>query len=80
MMTASEPARIVWRTSSYSGNGADCVEVGWRSSSYSAGSGNCVEIAPTPDVVLVRDSKDRDGPALTVFRTAWQAFMSTIPR
>ena len=26
-MTAPEPDGIVWRTSSYSGSGADCVEV-----------------------------------------------------
>ncbi|MGH3932288.1 MAG: DUF397 domain-containing protein [Pseudonocardiaceae bacterium] len=96
-MTAPEPDRIVWQTSSYSGNGSACVEVGWRTSSYSGGSGNCVEVgwrtssysagngdcvevAPTQDAVLVCDSKDRGGPALAIPRTAWHAFLSTIPR
>ncbi len=27
MMTVPEPDGVVWRTSSYSGNGGDCVEV-----------------------------------------------------
>jgi hypothetical protein len=50
----------------------------WRTSSYSAGSGNCVEVAPTPDAVLVRDSKDPDCSALAVPRTAWRAFLITL--
>jgi len=54
--------------------------IAWRTSSYSAGHGGCVEVAPAPDGVLVRDSKDRDGPALTVTITAWQAFRTTVTR
>ena len=79
-MTAPEPDGIVGHTSSYSGGSGACVEVGWRTSSYSVGSGNCVEVAPTPDAVLVRDSKDPDGPALAVSRTAWRAFLITLTR
>jgi Domain of unknown function (DUF397) len=78
MMTAPEPDGIVWHTSSYSSNGGACVEVGWRTSSYSGTNGNCVEVAPAPDDVLVRDSKDRTGPALTVPTPAWQAFLTTL--
>jgi hypothetical protein len=38
-------ARVAWRTSSYSGNGSNCVEVGvWRTSSYSANGANGVEV------------------------------------
>ena len=77
-MTAPEPDGTVWRTSSYSSNGAACVEVGWRTSSYSHGAAACVEVAPAPDGVLVRDSKDRGGPALTVPTTAWRAFLTTV--
>jgi Domain of unknown function (DUF397) len=77
-MTAPEPDRIVWHTSSYSyGNGA-CVQVGWHTSSYSWGNGNCVQVAPAPDRVLVRDSKDPGGPALAVPGTAWHAFLATL--
>jgi len=79
-MTAPEPDSIVWHTSSYSGGNGNCVEVGWRTSSYSVGSGNCVEVAPIADAVLVRDSKDRNGPALAVPGTAWRAFLSAVAR
>lgn len=74
-MTAAEPDRIVWHTSSYSNGSATCVQVGWRTSSYSTGDGACVQVAPAPDRVLVRDSKDPDGPALTVPTSAWRAFL-----
>jgi hypothetical protein len=43
-MITPEPDVIVWRKSSYSGNGADCVEVGWRKSSYSNGGTACGEV------------------------------------
>jgi len=52
----------------------------WRTSSYSAGNGGCVEVATTRDAVLVRDSKDRDGPALTVPTPAWRTFLRTVTR
>jgi hypothetical protein len=72
-----------WRKSSYSGNGGtDCVEVNtaWHKSSYSGnGGGNCVEVARgLPRVVAVRDSKDPDGPVLTVEPTGWQDFIADI--
>jgi hypothetical protein len=80
MMTAPEPHGIVWRTSSYSYSSGGCVEVGWRTSSYSYSSGACVEVAPAPDAVLVRDSKNRTGPALSVPTATWRAFLTTLPR
>jgi hypothetical protein len=79
-MTAPEPDGIVWHTSSYSGTNGGCVEVGWRTSSYSSNGAACVEVAPAPDGVLVRDSKDRDGPALSVPAAAWRAFLTTVTR
>ena len=43
----------------------DKVAAAWRKSSYSgANGGNCVEVADGPGSVLVRDSKDPDGPRL----------------
>ena len=77
-MTVPEPGGIVWRTSSYSANGDACVEVGWRTSSYSGNSGNCIEVAPAPDGVLVRDSKDPGGPTLAVTTAQWRAFLATV--
>lgn len=66
MMTARELDGIVWHTSSYSGGNGACVQVGWYTSSYSGGSGNCIQVASAPGRVLVRDSKNPDGPALAV--------------
>ncbi|MGQ0778290.1 MAG: DUF397 domain-containing protein [Pseudonocardiales bacterium] len=77
-MTAPELDSIVWHTSSYSGNGSACIEIGWRRSSYSSNGGACVEVAPAPQGVLVRDSKDRTGPALTVPIPAWHTFLATL--
>ncbi len=79
-MIAPEPDSIVWHKSSYSAVNGGCVEVGWRTSSYSTVNGGCVEVAPTPDAVLVRDTKDRDGPALEVSATTWRAILRTVTR
>jgi hypothetical protein len=50
----------------------------WRKSSYSADNGGaCVEVAAA-DAVLVRDTTDRTGPALTFTADAWQAFTGTV--
>nr|MDT0658579.1 DUF397 domain-containing protein [Micromonospora sp. DSM 115978] len=51
----------------------------WRVSSRSANSSSCVEVADNlPDRVLVRDSKDRTGPALTFDPAPWSAFIHTV--
>ncbi|MEW2621196.1 DUF397 domain-containing protein [Streptomyces sp. NPDC048106] len=71
-----------WFKSSYSSssNGNDCVELAlaWRKSSYSDSSnGNdCVEIAPTPATIHIRDSKNTEGPCLTVGPGTWSAFVT----
>lgn len=42
-------------------------ELIWKKSSYSGSNGgDCVEVAETRDQVLIRDSKDPDGPVLAV--------------
>jgi hypothetical protein len=46
----------------------------WRTASYSGNSGNCVEVADATRVVLVRDTKDREGGMLSIPADAWQAF------
>lgn len=46
----------------------------WRKSSYSNSSSNCVEVAGQPGMVAVRDTKDRNGPALVFSRPGWQEF------
>ncbi|WP_435191035.1 DUF397 domain-containing protein [Streptomyces sp. bgisy126] len=48
----------------------------WFKSSYSGDSGNaCVEVADLGEVIGVRDSKEENGPALTVSRTAFCGFV-----
>lgn len=46
----------------------------YQKSSYST-PGNCVEVALAPDVVRVRDTKDRDGGTLALPSPAWAAFL-----
>jgi hypothetical protein len=51
----------------------------WRRSSYSgSGGGQCAEVGAVPDAVLVRDSKDPDGPRLAFGRPTWGAFIAAV--
>ncbi|MFI8005256.1 DUF397 domain-containing protein [Streptomyces sp. NPDC086010] len=51
------------------------TEPAWFRSSYSGSSGdNCVEVSFGPEVVLVRDSKDTQLPALAVSARTWSTF------
>lgn len=51
----------------------------WRKSSYSGGQGgNCVEVGTAAPIVAVRDTKDRQGPALTFSAEAWRRFASQL--
>ncbi|MEO3742451.1 DUF397 domain-containing protein [Plantactinospora sp. B5E13] len=54
----------------------------WRKATRSnSNGGNCVEVADNlPGRVLVRDSKDQTGPALTFEPTAWRAFVELAKR
>jgi Domain of unknown function (DUF397) len=51
-----------WHISSYSGNGASCVEFA----------------ANLPGIVAVRDSKDRRGPILVFVPGQWRALVGAI--
>lgn len=68
---------VAWRKSTYSDSeGANCVEVGFRTSSHSDNEGgNCVEVADSTPVVHIRDSKNPDGPTLSVPRSGWTWFL-----
>jgi len=52
----------------------DLSQAIWRKSSYSSSTGqNCVEVATNlPGVVVVRDSKDPNGPELLVSYADWR--------
>jgi hypothetical protein len=52
---------------------------GWRKSTYSdANGGQCLETASDGGAVLVRDTTDRDGPALSIPAAAWQQFTCAV--
>ncbi|GAA3176699.1 MULTISPECIES: DUF397 domain-containing protein [Streptomyces] len=54
----------------------------WFKSSYSSNGGQCIEIAAnlvaSRGVVPVRDSKDPQGPALSVDATAFASFVAGV--
>jgi hypothetical protein len=51
----------------------------WRTSTFSGGNGSCVEVASNlPGIIAVRDSKDRQGPALVFTPDEWTAFLAGI--
>ncbi|MEU6406781.1 DUF397 domain-containing protein [Streptomyces sp. NPDC046985] len=54
-------------------------EDAWYKSSYSDGTGNnCIEAADLTTRVGVRDSKDKQRPALLFPRGAWGAFVQSV--
>jgi hypothetical protein len=51
----------------------------WRKSSYSDGNGGaCVETATGNDMILIRDTTDRDGVILSVPADAWERFTTSL--
>ncbi|XTZ15102.1 DUF397 domain-containing protein [Micromonospora echinospora] len=60
----------------------DLTGAQWRTSTRSGNNGgDCVEVADNlPGVVLVRDTKNRDGGTLAFPPAAWQAFVATVAR
>ena len=47
----------------------------WRKAQSSVGNGACIELAPHNGMVVMRDSKDPDGPVLMYTSTELQAFL-----
>ena len=52
------------------------LQAGWRSSSFSTGADStCVDVALGDRTVLLRDSKNPDGPVLRFTFAEWCAFL-----
>lgn len=54
------------------------VKPAWRKSTASQGSDSCLEVALLPDLVLIRDSKDSEGPRLRFTPSTWTGFMEAL--
>lgn len=79
-----------WRTSSYTGAGANCVEVcgdtnikhdldeqSWRKSGLCSYD-DCVEVNSDPSVVAIRDSKNPDSPHIHLSRQSFGDLLDKI--
>ena len=59
--------------------GTDHSVTTWRKSTFSGGNGSdCVEVGGSGPAVVVRDTKNRAGAALTFGPDAWRRFAATI--
>ncbi|GLY00613.1 MULTISPECIES: DUF397 domain-containing protein [Actinoplanes] len=51
----------------------------WHKSSRSSGGNNCVEVCDNlPDIVAVRDTKNRDGGTLLFEHESWTGFIDDV--
>jgi len=48
----------------------------WRKARRSANNGACVELAPAAGQILIRDSKDQDGPMIAYSEHSWRQFVA----
>ena len=48
----------------------------WRTAETQRGNGACVEVTSAPGSILVRDSKDQDGPLLPYSEGSWRTFLA----
>ena len=48
----------------------------WCKSTFSDSGNGCVEVAIGEELILVRDTKDREGPVLRFTRREWAAFLN----
>lgn len=70
---SSNCVEVRWQQACLSGT--DNVQVGFTKAAAS-GASNCVEVGHGVDRVLVRDSKDPDGPVLSFTPDEWAAFLT----
>ena len=58
-------------------SGSETTSPRWRKSSFS-GAEDCLEWAVGPSGVRLRDSKDPNGPELSLNLTEWAAFIAAV--
>ena len=56
----------------------DYPDAAWRKSRRSNGQAECVEVGHVVNMILVRDTKDRDGGTLSISADAWRTFAGGI--
>jgi hypothetical protein len=49
----------------------------WRKARQSANNGACVELAPVAGQILIRDSKDQNGPIIAYSQYTWRLFVAS---
>jgi hypothetical protein len=49
----------------------------WRKTRRSANNGACVELAPAAGQILIRDSKDQNGPVIAYSQFSWRLFVAS---
>jgi hypothetical protein len=54
----------------------DLSRAKWRKSDHSGTETNCVEVAAATNMIVVRDSKNLDGPVLAFTPAAWADFLT----
>ncbi|XVQ06913.1 DUF397 domain-containing protein [Spirillospora sp. CA-255316] len=59
---------------------SDLSRAVWRTSRHSQQNGACVEVATAQGAIAVRDSRDPQGPALIIPRSAWREFNERVKR
>ncbi|HUC24132.1 MAG TPA: DUF397 domain-containing protein [Streptosporangiaceae bacterium] len=52
-------------------------DLNWRKARRSLNHGACVEVANGHRAVVMRDSQDREGPAVPYTAVAWRSFITT---
>ncbi|WP_320067743.1 DUF397 domain-containing protein [Micromonospora sp. RTGN7] len=56
----------------------DVSRAEWKKSTRSGSSGSCIEMADNLPSILVRDSKDRQGPVLCFPASLWSSFVNGV--
>ena len=57
-------------------NNLEVSDLQWRKARRSANNGACVEVvAPANGQILIRDSKDQDGPVIQYSASSWHVFL-----